>query len=51
MLGRIISVPLALILALLAGSQSLSDGSAQSNCLPALPNESILGVCTSSLPL
>lgn len=34
MLGRIISVPLALILALPAGSQSLSDGSAPSNLLP-----------------
>lgn len=34
MLGRIISVPLALILALPAGSQNLSDGSAQSSPLP-----------------
>lgn len=34
MLGRIISVPLALILALPAGSQSLSDGSVPSNLLP-----------------
>lgn len=34
MLGRIISVLLALILALPAGSQSLLDGSAPSNLLP-----------------
>lgn len=34
MLGRIISVPLALILALPVGSQNLSDGSAQSSPLP-----------------
>lgn len=34
MLGRIISVPLALILALPVGSQSLSDGSVPSNLLP-----------------